>query len=628
MSQDEDKRIGKKGRKRTKVSIEKKAPSPKVLHIENMVLNNGKGKNSYFNRLRYFNVPTVKQIATQTQTLANRDIVVRAVYETVQALGNSKAMEGIFGGLVSYFKYIDNIQFQSDIFDNNVMKDCIRHYNSQKEKGQDISRSQLIRRALTYLLSQWGRDADGNALPSVKGASPSTGQAFHVENELKHIATVLVKGAVAFKEAIEKGEFLDTHPFYDEVAFTEVIKGEGWSNLKIAMMRDGFKKCMTTQFVKKPKIPLEKLNKMVFFNHASRNWFFVFSMLTGMNKGPLASITFADVKFKDIGSGRYVFDSVKHRASDKEIDNKAGFSKRTKALISAWIKTSKIMYQELGIAYSKTHPLCPYFDTKGNVLTMDCHGVNLEQLNKQLVKITGVKVNTVRFRATKSDILMRVTEDIFLVSEGLNNTVNVVAKSYSSGVQSDHDSNLNATFSAQMSVAKGETITKAVENAKVMHSDILSDYDYKQRLQGARGDNRPLMKTPCGVRCQGATPEKLDAEARRMKQLGIDFSKDTGRCIDFMGCFDCPSHKLVASENDIWLMLSFSEGISDLKNMVAGNSAPKDEYFMVEATLQKVLIRLNKKAPKNYASAKVKVDSGEFHPLYQDVAIVDQFFKE
>jgi len=628
MSQDEDKRIGKKGRKRTKVSIEKKASSPKVLHIENMALNDGKGQSIYFKRLRYFNVPTIKQIATQAQTLANRDIVVRAVYEAVQTLGESKTAGCIFRGFVNYLKYIDNIQFQGDIFDNSVMKDCVRHYNSQREKGLEITKSATIQGALTYLLKQWGRDADAKALPPVKGGSPSTGQAFHVENELKHISTVLIKGAVAFKEAIEKGEFLDTHPFYDEVAFAEVIKGKGWSNHKIAMMREGFKRCMKPQFEKKAQIPLEKLNKVVFFNHATRNWFFVFSMLTGMNKSPLASVTFADVKFKDIGSGRYVFDSVKRRASDKEIDNKAGFSKRTKALISAWIKTSKIMYQELGIAYSKTHPLCPYFDTQGNVLTMDYHGASLEHLNKHLVKITGVKVNTKRFRATKSDTLMRVTEDIFLVSEGLNNTVNVVAKSYSSGVQSDHDSNLNAAFSAQMSVGKGETITKAVENAKIMHSYILSDYDYKQRLRGTSGDNRPLMKTPSGVRCQGATPEKLDAEARRMKQLGIDFSKDTGRCIDFMGCFDCPSHKLVASENDIWLMLSFSEGISDLKNMVAGNSAPKDEYFMVEATLKKVLIRLNKKAPKNYASAKIKVDSGEFHPLYQDVAIVDQFFKE
>lgn len=112
-----------------------------------------------------------------------------------------------------------------------------------------------------------------------------------------------------------------------------------------------------------------------------------------------------------------------------------------------------------------------------------------------------------------------------------------------------------------------------------------------------------------------------------MKQLGIDFSKDTGRCTDFLACFDCDSHKLVASENDIWLMLSFLEQIEDLKEMVASNSAPKDEYFMVEGMLKKVLVRLKQKAPKNYASARQKVDNGDYHPLYQDRASANQFFK-
>jgi hypothetical protein len=112
-----------------------------------------------------------------------------------------------------------------------------------------------------------------------------------------------------------------------------------------------------------------------------------------------------------------------------------------------------------------------------------------------------------------------------------------------------------------------------------------------------------------------------------MKQLGIDFSKDTGRCTDFLACFDCDSHKLVASENDIWLMLSFLEQIEDLKEMVVSNSAPRDEYFVVEGMLKKVLVRLKHKAPKNYAQAKQKVDDGDYHPLYQDRASASQFFK-
>ena len=159
-----------------------------------------------------------------------------------------------------------------------------------------------------------------------------------------------------------------------------------------------------------------------------------------------------------------------------------------------------------------------------------------------------------------------------------------------------------------------------------MRSDILSDYDYK-KLRYRESKEQPLMTTPSGIKCAGATPEKLVAEARRMKQLGIDFSQDTGRCTDFLGCFDCDSHKLVASDNDILLMLSFLEQIEDLKEMVAINSVPKDEYFVVEGMLRKVLLRLKQKAPKNYAHAKQKVDDGDYHPLYQNRASASQFFK-
>ncbi len=431
-----------------------------------------------------------------------------------------------------------------------------------------------------------------------------------------------------FQEAIENNELLDIHPFFDEKMFSERAKSQGWTARKISSNRYGFKRCLKAQAgtIKSSPLPLERLNQQVFYNQASRNWFFVFSMLTGMNMSVLANLRYKDVTFKSIGSGRFVLDGEKYRAGYKGVDNSCGFSKRTKELIIRWLKTSKIMYQSLDIPLSSELPLCPYFNSRGEVLDFNVNGSEVGAINAQLQKITALKVNTSRFRATKSDVLMRVTEDIFLVSQGLNNTVNVVAKRYSSGVQVDHDNNLNATFGALSAAAKGEEIGKAIEDAKVMRSDILSDFDYK-KLRSHESKEQALKTTPTGIKCAGATPEKLIAEARRMKQLGIDFSRDSGRCTDFLACFDCDSHKLIASESDIWLMLSFLEQIEYLKEMVASNSAPSDEYFVVEGLLKKVLLRLKQKAPKNYAQAKHKVNDGEYHPLYQDRASASQFFK-
>ncbi|MBF4437516.1 hypothetical protein ERJ77_24130, partial [Vibrio anguillarum] len=116
------------------------------------------------------------------------------------------------------------------------------------------------------------------------------------------------------------------------------------------------------------------------------------------------------------------------RAGYKSLDNSAGFSLRTKELLTRWLKTSKLMYQSLGILVLNELPLCPFFSASGEVWTFGTHGTNLSYINAQLEKITGLTVTASRFRATKSDVLMRVTEDIFLVSQGLNNTMNVVAK--------------------------------------------------------------------------------------------------------------------------------------------------------------------------------------------------------
>lgn len=615
------------GRKRTKIAIEKTRAPIIPLRFEDMVLDTGNGIKSCFYRLRYRNVPTVKQIKSGNEVLANRDDIVREIYQRLSLLPHKVTKQHYFSGLVSYFRYLDGIGYNGDLFSSAVMTDSIKHFNKLREKGMQVSAVIRIKDGLSVLLKLWNREADVKVLPDVVSSSPAANKAFHMETELKPLSKILVRGALAFEEAIEKNELLDIHPFFDEELFSEQAKSKEWTPPLTAQKKNGFKKCMipVPGTIKDSPLPLERLHRQVFYNQASRNWFFVFSMLTGMNKSVLANVRHKDVSFKSIGSGRFVFDGEKFRAGYKDLDNSAGFSLRTKELIIRWLKTSKLMYLSLGIPISNEIPLCPFFSASGEVWTFGTHGTNLSYINTQLEKIMGLTVTVSRFRATKSDVLMRVTEDIFLVSQGLNNSVNVVAKRYSSGVQADHDNNLNATFGALSAVAKGEDIGKAIEDAKAMRSDILSDYDYK-KLRHSESKEQPLMTTPSGIKCAGATPEKLVAETRRMKLLGIDFSKDTGRCTDFLACFDCDSHKLVASENDIWLMLSFLEKVEDLKEMVASNSAPKNEYFVVEGMLKKVLLRLKQKAPKNYAQAKQKVDDGDYHPLYQDRASASQFF--
>ncbi|MBF4391406.1 hypothetical protein EAY32_26455, partial [Vibrio anguillarum] len=80
------------------------------------------------------------------------------------------------------------------------------------------------------------------------------------------------------------------HPFFDEKLFLELAQSKGWSKRKISCQKRGFKDCMrsVSGTIKDSPLSLGRLNQQVFYNHASRNWFFVFSMMTGMNKSVLA----------------------------------------------------------------------------------------------------------------------------------------------------------------------------------------------------------------------------------------------------------------------------------------------------------------------------------------------------
>ncbi|MBF4406066.1 hypothetical protein EAY15_23150, partial [Vibrio anguillarum] len=164
-----------------------------------------------------------------------------------------------------------------------VMIDSIKHFNKLREKGTQVSEVIRIKDGLSVLLKLWNREADVKVLPNVANRSSATNKAFHIETELKPLSKILVRGALAFQEAIEKNNLLDIHPFFDEELFSEQAKIQGWKPPLTANKKYGFKKCMipVPGTIKYSPLPLERLHRQVFYNQASRNWFFVFSMLTG-----------------------------------------------------------------------------------------------------------------------------------------------------------------------------------------------------------------------------------------------------------------------------------------------------------------------------------------------------------
>ena len=613
-------------RKAIKVVTKPRTASVEPLSIDDMYIENGNGKKFWFKRLRYRGVPIlVRSGCNQGEfknpdelVFANRDGFIREVYRLKPTGSTLTHYQNIAAALVSYLRYLDEFEPQALPLANDNMERCIKHFNNLRLNGVTPSVSSAIRRGLASILKQLGRESDARNLPEVGGFEASGKQgALDIETELKPIGRILTKGYRALIQHIKNDTHPDIHPFFDEALLNKMNAKQGWVWRKLNAQKIAFKRAVLPSVLAKTKNLFDDktLNRVVLLNQTSRCALQLFFMLTGMNDSVLKGMKRSDVKFKAIGSGHYVFDGIKGRAGHKQVDNSLGFSKYTKQLIEDWLEVSKAHFVVAGIDDIDNQPLIPYLNTNHEVKDFTLAASNADAVNNLIGKLMACQINSSRFRKTKSDILMRVTEDVYLVSQGLNNTVNVVTRSYSGGVEADHNRNLSAMMETQAQIGRGESIAESIKNAKVLHSDILSDYDHKERLK--RHEIPTTTIAPHGIRCTGDS-NKTEQIARKLKNLGVDFTRGEKKCTAFLECFDCESHALIASESDIWLMLSFYEQVTEMKEIPAQNSIPKEKLYEVEAILSRTLTRFEQKAPEQYASAKEKMEISP-HPLFANL---------
>ncbi|ADN77900.1 conserved hypothetical protein [Ferrimonas balearica DSM 9799] len=599
-----------------------KTASVSTLSIDGMEFRTSNGRSFHLKRLRYRWVPTLRQIEKHPEALVNaeRDDQIRSLHKLLQSNPNRALAELRTGGLV-YFRYLDSFNYSGDLFDIDTMDAALKHFNRLALTGEAPSAATHVLAFLQYCLGLMGRAADRRKLPKVKKPEASGRQGALDAASIKLVAQVLRKGQSGFAKHIEDGTIPEIHPCFDEAIFNNTAKEQGWSPRQCADKKKGLRYLMRpsqrggSEYLQSSALTAQQLEFKPIADHASRCALYTFFMLTGMNFSVLASMTFGDVTFTSIHGGRYIFRGLKARAGYKEIDNSLGLSKHTKEMIEAWFSTSKQIYRRMGHEPTAGKPLFPYFTRNNEVWDFTQCGTRPQSINLVIEKVVGIPISASKFRNTKADMLMRATESVFIVSQGLNNTVKVVERRYTSGVQGDHENNLKAVNDAQYAIAKGEEFSAAVQQAKVLNSDILSDYDYKQRLM--RGNAPKTTLTPSGIRCQGASPDKLMSESRKAKNMGFPLSEGAEKCTDFLACYDCDKHMLIASETDIWLMLSFQTQLARMEDIPAKNSAPKDKARMIEAVIARTLQRMQEKAPKAYQQAVERIDRAEYHPLYK-----------
>lgn len=605
------------------VTINPKMAPVELLHFDNMICFDRGGRAFNFKRFRYRGVPVT--IATGKRKgefkeseliLANRDDFIREIYLLKPEQPCCTFQSHFKGGTVFYLRYIDEFEPESSPFSLDVMSRCIKYFNGLTLQGIDKSKASRVRAALSFILKGLNRNSEINKLTPVPNYEPSGKQcAYDIELELKPLSRLLIRGYLVLIEHIKNETHPEIHPFYDENLFNAMAKELKWNN--IGLKRNAFKHAMlSNNVIKFRKGYSDKvLQRQSLLNQSSRCALHLFYMWTGMNDSVLKKMKRSDVSFKSVGADSYIFESVKGRAGHKEISNYLGFSKYAKKLITEWLEVSKQHFILAGISDIDEQPFIPFVDSELKIKDFTHNSTSAYRINQLIEKLFPFKINATRFRKTKSDILMRVTEDMYIVSQGINNSINVVSRYYSTGIKSDNEKQLSATLTSLALIGKGGSVSESIKSAKILHSDILSNYDYKERLN--RKEIPMTTIAPHGIRCLGDSNKKSAIE-RSYTHLDIDLPENEQRCTDFLSCFDCPNHILVASESDIWLMLSFYEQVIEMKTIPSQNSIPKDKLYNVEEVLNRTLKRLKIKAPQEYENAELKM-RGSDHPLFKGV---------
>jgi hypothetical protein len=591
-------------RKALKVTKEMVAPLASVepLAIKDMVLKaEGRGT-SYFKRLKYKGCPVLSkkgELQEPTRYIdMKRDTFVREMYRLFKPNYNVTS-SGQFNGIIDYVRWVDSddntvIVEGGNYFNNELINAYMKHWAVRVKTNKGTKGAWSIAKStISFILKKLNRASDAKKLPSIPGIKAATKghEALHVESELKPTIQALIRGFNGIAAHLEAGSEPEINPMFDETLFNEQAELLSLSANSRGARRSAFKNCLVHNWQ----------------NQLTRQACMICFSFTGMNYTPMLTLERQDVTFKAVQGNCFVLDSVKGRAANKEIDNGIGFSKHAKEFIERWLNLSAKITGDTPDA-----PLFPYITKDGEITTFIKASKSPQTGVNNLLKHLGLSELTSSIaRKTKLATLMLVTEDVYLVSISGNNSIKTIKRTYSSGSEKDHQGNLAASMDATYDIAKGKPVVEAVSDAKAQYVDVLSEYDYKKvrEKEGVTDEATTLV----GGRCQNPTKETRDD--KMLKKKGIKMPVGESRCTNFLECFECPFHKLVAAVNDIWLMLSFRETLDEMLQIPAVNSMPKADYDKICVSVDSALVRLKEKSKKNYdeAQEKMKIDS---HPLY------------
>ncbi|MFS1983076.1 hypothetical protein BCU00_004130 [Vibrio breoganii] len=573
--------------------------------VENLVLSTGKS-NFHLKVFRYYNCPNLiaggNFSSKEKYELANRDQLPRLLYNLFHPNFNATRYSHL-NRIKEYIRWMDSNSYSpidGDYFHKDLIELNMKYHELLVDNGGKKSVWAHARDALSTVLKALNRAEEAKRLPRVSGVQKEAESFKGIDliSEYRPLVKAYLRAFSLFKKHFDEGTEPDIHPLWDETAALQANP----EKMHIGQIRRSFKIAQTGRGAKTE-------------NNFSRIALLLFHCFTGQNTTPIQRLTHDDMRFCTKLDGKIYLDMEKARARHLSFDTSIGFKPHVQAYIESWLEISIKMQVDKG-----TNFLFPWVKGDGSIVGFyDYSDPPQKQVNRLCVSLGLAEITPSVLRKTKLDALMKVTSDVLLVSMSANNSVNVIKSSYSGGNEQDHKRNLGATTEAIHCLAQGKSLDDSVNEAKYKFADVLSEYDY-HKLR----DRDKHCQTPIGARCADSNKGFANTISNQMEKMGIEV--DEAVCTNFLGCFSCSEHRLVAAIDDIWLMLSFKDTLHQMKLYPTVNSIPTDKHIKLTNTIEAILVKFKNKSPINYKKASEKHMEAP-HPLYSSAYSINDLLE-
>jgi hypothetical protein len=580
-----------------------KSATRKITHTNNVTdLLNVNHKNKYiysnngiadFNRLYLIGCPilpipdrSISIPKNQHELIdANRRETVNRLHSIVSTMDRTdRSKTNLFYVLVHYLRFMDSKNI-SRIFSPESIKiyiDSLKQEYRDGTKGKTLSTRQgLLKTLIKELDAKLFMECESIFIKfpnDVEHSEPYT------DSELKNIANALYVIYKNYSTHLSNNTIPDVFPLYPESNI------QGVENLNLTEK---------PQFRRSTRY---KTNHNLWKADLSRVAYLLTCLHTGINSSSLLKLKHSDIAedpFKAINRSAYKLKTIKGRQRGKVNYTDVGFSKKAKIFIESWIQLSRNINGEDsdGFIFPNVH------NSKLSEMTATSAG----KINKTFMNLGLPSLTSKRFRQTKATLIMRSTESIIMVAQGLNNTLETASKYYANGDTVTTELSLASALYVRERAAQGGSLSQAVLESSYIFKDPVREESLKKIGK----------KLPNGLRCSENNGEKSRKLKDVLTKLNIASEEDVVSCYKFLDCFGCKFHAVVAEVNDIWLLLSFNDVILESLNRPSINSQPSKVLNRVYSTLQSILVKIKTEHSAIYNKAYEEYLSSP-HPLWEN----------